>query len=268
MQIVCPQCEATYEVADSSVGEVGRKVRCAACRTVWVATRAPVAELVGAEAPDGAAFDPPAAAPEPAPVRSEEPAEPTPPPAASDRVIDNAPPLSPADSPVAAADTEEAPLVRRAARLRRAAKKPSIRGLPSVILGLLAVITGILAWRAEVVQMLPQTASLFAKIGMPVNLRGLAIGEVKTSVGTQEGVPVLVITGTIANVAKQPLGVPRLRLALLNDAGGEVYSWTALPERNLLGPGEVQEFNIRLASPHADGRRVQVRFFGRNDAGR
>ena len=37
MQITCPNCETSYQVDPSSVGETGRSVRCARCRTVWFA---------------------------------------------------------------------------------------------------------------------------------------------------------------------------------------------------------------------------------------
>jgi predicted Zn finger-like uncharacterized protein len=266
MQIVCPQCAATYEVADISVGAAGRKVRCAACRTVWVAT--PVVELVATGLSDGAGFDPPAPERRDAPAEAPPPAESTGASEAPDRVIDHAPPLTPADSPDSspAPETEDAPLVRRAARLRRGARKASFRGWPSAILGLLALITGILAWRADIVRVLPQTASLFAKIGMPVNLRGLAFHDVSTALESQEGVSVLVITGVIVNMTRQSIAVPRLRLALLNDVGREVHAWSALPERNLLGPREAQPVHIRLASPPAEGRRLQLRFYSRGDA--
>ena len=49
--------------------------------------------------------------------------------------------------------------------------------------------------------------------------------------------------------------VPRLRFALRNRNGQEVYTWTALPGRSVLAPGETLAFRSRLASPPADGER-------------
>jgi hypothetical protein len=60
--------------------------------------------------------------------------------------------------------------------------------------------------------------------------------------------------------------VPRLRFAARNAAGQEIYTWTALPSRSILGPGERLDFRSRLASPPADARNVLVRFFNTNDA--
>ena len=54
---------------------------------------------------------------------------------------------------------------------------------------------------------------------------------------------------------------------LRNGIGHEVYAWTALPTRPLLGSGDGLPFRTRLASPPPDGRDVIVRFFNRRDAG-
>jgi hypothetical protein len=100
---------------------------------------------------------------------------------------------------------------------------------------------------------------------MPVNLRGLAFKNVAVSGETDEGVPVMVIIGTMVAVAKEPVRVPPLRYALRSPAGVEVYAWTAQRSRPVLSPGEELPFRTRIASPPPDGRDVQVRFFNRRD---
>ena len=61
--------------------------------------------------------------------------------------------------------------------------------------------------------------------------------------------------------------VPRLRFAIRNTSGIEIYSWTALPTRSLLSPGETVAFQSRLASPPPETHDVLVRFFNRHDLG-
>jgi hypothetical protein len=126
---------------------------------------------------------------------------------------------------------------------------------------------GLLGWRTNVVMASPQLASLYAMIGLPVNLRGLVFDDVKTSQEMHDGVAVLVIEGAIANVARTALDVPRLRFAMVNSGGNEVYTWTALPPRSTLANGDKLPFRTLLASPPADGREVVVRFYNRRDAG-
>ncbi len=153
---------------------------------------------------------------------------------------------------------------RLAERRRNAAM--SRPGLPLTILALIAVSAMLMLWRTNIVRMAPQTASLYSAIGLQVNLRGLAFEKVKTSREMHDGVPVLVIEGNIVSVAQRPVEVPRLRFAMHNAGGAEVYSWTTLPSRSILAPGEELAFRSRLASPPADGKDVLVRFFSRRDA--
>jgi hypothetical protein len=81
----------------------------------------------------------------------------------------------------------------------------------------------------------------------------------------QDGIPVMVIEGQIVSESRQPVEVPRIRFALRNAAGHEIYSWTALASRSVLGPGEAIDFRSRLASPPAESRNLSVRFFNRRD---
>ena len=37
MQIVCPNCTTSYQIADAAIGANGRSVRCVRCQTVWLA---------------------------------------------------------------------------------------------------------------------------------------------------------------------------------------------------------------------------------------
>ena len=164
--------------------------------------------------------------------------------------------------PVSAEPTHDIESV--AARRVRHARRRSRRGLrpslPLLIMVLFAVNVALIGWRSDVVRIMPQTASLYAAIGLPVNLRGLAFTELVTTKEIQDGVAVLLVQGTIANVSRQQLDVPRVRLALRNAAGGEIYSWTMPPSRAVLAPGDAQPFQTRLASPPAEGREVVVRF--------
>lgn len=136
----------------------------------------------------------------------------------------------------------------------------------ALILLLLAFNVALIGARGEVVRYLPQTAPLFAAIGLPVNLRNLAFEDVKITRETTDGVNVIVVEGVIVSKTNRPTEVPRLRFAARNSSGQEVYTWTALPSRSVLGPGERLTFRSRLASPPADANDVLVRFFNAQDA--
>ena len=156
----------------------------------------------------------------------------------------------------------------------RAGKKAASRhgtrlsqhALPASICALVFILFCLIAARQQVVRLLPQTASLYARIGLPVNLRGLAFENIKTTREIQDGVPMLVVEGEIVGTTGRHTEVPRLRFAVTDSTGKEIYAWTARPVRTLLPPGEALPFRSRLASPPAEASGVSVRFFNRHDA--
>jgi predicted Zn finger-like uncharacterized protein len=294
LMIVCPNCATSYQIEPSSLGATGRSVRCVRCKQVWFAPNSQamaaiaqshhqdIAALATAGAPpadqapaETAAEQPPAEeldrddrgpAPLPEPAGYQLPPEPAP--------VDDAPPLAPADDPEpppqpAAASIPEDIESVAARRLRRPPPRAKSRwpmpGWGTAILLLITINIGLVAWRVDIVRLLPQTASIYAAIGLEVNLRGLAFTQLVTRKETQDGVQMVVIEGVIRSNLKHPADVPRLRFAMRNAQGHEIYTWTAVPERNTIAPGATMPFRTRLASPPPESQAVMVRFFNRRD---
>jgi hypothetical protein len=156
-----------------------------------------------------------------------------------------------------------------ARRARAAARKRRSRlriPLPAAMAALFVLCGGLLGMRKDVVKHAPQLASFYSAIGMPVNLRGVVFSDVKIGNEIHDGVPVLVIEGIIVSTTSKAVDVPRLRFALRNASGAEVYAWTTQPPQPTLEPFETMPFRSRLASPPAEGHDIQVRFFTRRDA--
>ena len=183
------------------------------------------------------------------------------------------PALAPTESAPPAGEISQAEDIESVAARRalpQTRKRRSVWALGSLtnaILALVLINLGLVGWRAEIVRLLPQTAAFFAAIRLPVNLRGLVITDVATEMQTNEGVAVLLVEGRIVSTAKRTVEVPRLSFAARNEQGAEIYTWSALPGRTLLGPGEALSFRSRLASPPPETRDVLVRFFSRRDLG-
>lgn len=238
------------------------------------ATPETAADLPGQAAPEAptAPATPAEAAPEPAAVEEKAPA------ALADIPIpvEAAPPLVPAagdgTSPDGAPQIDNAreDIETVAARRARSAAKRR-RGkfripLPVAIAAMLVACAAMVGLRKDVVRHAPQLASLYASIGLPVNLRGLDFTDVKVGSEIRDGVPVLVVEGAIVSKVAMPVDVPRLRFSLRNISGAELYAWTAQPAQPVLEPGQRMPFRSRLASPPAEGHDVQVRFFTHRDA--
>lgn len=300
MLIVCPNCVTSYQVEASSLGATGRSVRCVRCKKVWFAANTeamaaislshqqdlvalghggepPVAEALGtlAETPAELPPDQPAAE---EPARDDRGPGPLPEPReydvpATPITVDDAPTLVPSE-PEAATPAEPTPVPQNielvaARRIRRPPPRRKSRwpvpGWPSAIMLLIAVNIGLIAFRADIVRLMPQTAAVYAAVGLEVNLRGLVFTDLVTRKENEDGVAMLVVEGVIKSASRRDINVPRLRFAVSNAKGQEIYSWTAVPERNTLAPGTTIPFRSRLASPPPEAHAVLVRFFSRRD---
>jgi predicted Zn finger-like uncharacterized protein len=298
MLIVCPTCATSYDVELASLQPDGRQVRCVRCRTIWRAAPShadkllAAAEAIGpepqvAEAPVGAFAEEPAlqvadeqvadggarAAPDELPAAE---------PAAAEMDIGEPDAAVEVESPSIApvdlddgqpAEQDAEPLedieTYAARHNKRGFRRPSwhwpLSNLQSAILALIIANTVLVGWRNDVVRILPQTASFYSMLGLPVNLRGLALDGVTTTTEQHEGMPILVVEGSVVNDSRKIVDVPRLKFVVRNSANEEIYSWTAVAPRATLPPGEAVSFRSRLASPPTDSRDVLVRFVTRHD---
>jgi len=178
--------------------------------------------------------------------------------------VEHAPLLHIANAELDSEDADSFAARRQRLKVRRNEKRRSSRWT-AVVLVLFAFNVALVGARSEVVRYLPQTASLFAAIGLPVNLRNLKFENVRISKEGDAGTAMLIVEGTIVSTGGKSTEVPRLRFAARNAAGQEVYSWTEPPSRSILGPGESLGFSSRIASPPDDASDVMVRFFNTQD---
>jgi hypothetical protein len=137
--------------------------------------------------------------------------------------------------------------------------------LQCVILGFALTDAAIIAERADLVWAMPQTASFYAALGLPVNLRGFHFDRLAATAERHAGEPVLIVQGEIRNSTAESADVPRLRFAIRNAEHQEIYSWTAVPARGRLSAGHKLAFRSELTLPPADTRDVVVRFIDREN---
>ena len=289
MHIVCPHCTTSYAINPTTLGPAGRTVRCSRCKETWLARSEDAIEMataMPAAMPGSAQSAPPAAndaAAEWEALAHEEEGQDAP-------VVDSpsisagwpaegesSQPGSDSDWPSAARhdaeDHQEIAITTHRERLARLFRLPSparipfmaSAGLPTACAAMGALILALMIWRADVVRLLPQTATFYKMVGLEVNLRGLAFKDIKVSSETVDGKPVLVIEGTIIGESRKPVELPRLRFSVRDAQGAEIYAWNAVLEQPLLKPGERAHFKSRLASPPPEGRNIDVRFFNKRD---
>jgi hypothetical protein len=138
--------------------------------------------------------------------------------------------------------------------------------LQLVILGLAIADTAIIGWRADLARAMPQTASFYARLGLPVNVRGLRFHSVAATTEWRDGTPFLVVKGEISNATGKAEEVPRLHLLARNSEHEQVYSWATPLGRQALAPGETMPFRSEVALLPSDTREIMVRFVDRDDS--
>jgi predicted Zn finger-like uncharacterized protein len=279
MHIVCPHCTTSYAVNLATLGEAGRTVRCARCKETWLARPQdaiePAVEPAMAEADNSAQqremaarWNETADGGHPPVVES--------PPIAGDwqnvassedkgdwiALVRNA---APEDEPERASGAWFGRLLKRKPRQERGALGRYVASLPTACAAMGALVMALIVWRADVVRLAPQTAGFYKLAGLNVNLRGLAFKDVKVTTETVEGKPVLVIEGMIVGEGKKTVDLPRLRFSVRDAQGAEIYAWNTVLEQTTLKPGDRATFKSRLASPPAEGKSIDVRFFNKRD---
>ncbi|KQQ31742.1 hypothetical protein ASF53_03380 [Methylobacterium sp. Leaf123] len=236
MLIVCPACASEYRIDADRVGTSGRSVRCAACRETWFISSDEVVaamfdEMSAAEEPETSA-----APPEPAPQAE-----------------------APADEPVPRPRPSTGKAAKRGKPKRKARRlSPAL----AACLVLAAALPLALLARASVVRAMPQTAGLFARVGLPVNLRGIDLADIAAFQVAADGTnPArLVVEGDLVAVARERVAVPAIEVEVRDAGGQSLYRWTVPGPRAALEPGERARFKASLSAPPEKGRQVEVRF--------
>jgi len=156
-------------------------------------------------------------------------------------------------------------LVRYRAAIRRygdarSGRRLSLSRVQLLILGLLVADATIISLRAELIWLMPQTASFYSAVGLPMDPYGLRFDDVSAVAERHDANPVLVVNGKIKNGRARSEAVPNLRFVIRDAGHQEIYSWSAAPAHEKLAPREAIQFRSELAWPPADTRDVVVRF--------
>ena len=242
MILTCPSCRTRYQSESARFVPPGRNVRCAKCGQVW--------------------FQPaPAPEPEPEPMREPEP----------ESALQSAPAVAANVSPPAMsigtqamrASKEE---VQRPRRRSRSSTLVQTSGWAALVLLAVSVGWSSVQFRQDIADMWPQSASLYAALGMPVSANGITISNIAYQQEVEDGQPVLAVSGKVVNVGDRELPVPVIRVVLTDGAKNEIYHWTFDVGVPSLKPGAESPFVTRLASPPPEARNLNIRFAQAGDS--
>jgi predicted Zn finger-like uncharacterized protein len=249
MILTCPSCRSRYQADSARFLPNGRNVRCAKCGQVWFQP-APQPE----PAAEAASLEPAAAM-----EGSDSLAEAAAVSAAAAQLGD----FGPADFGVARTDSEDVPQApHRAVRPRRLKAPPpaQVAGWAVLILMVAGIGWSAVQFRQTIANLWPETASVYAALGMPVNVRGMALVNIAYQQDFEDGQPVLSVTGKVVNISNHELPVPGLRVVLTDDSKHELYRWTFDVGVPTLKAGAESSFVTRLSSPPPEARNLNITF--------
>lgn len=231
MIVHCPNCQTRYNLTPKQLGPTGRKVRCIKCSHEW---HQPPAEEEPEEtpAPEAPAEETPKAARQPEPTPAEQPP---------------LPPENPQIKSTIEKDVSEAK--------NRMQKRIIISMMTSIIV-LAVVFALIFALRGPLMKSVPALQAVYDVFGMrtmePVETTsstGLIIGDIERVLAEDDGITVLIFTGTITNTTGVDVPVVAPRVSILDEQGIELDSFPALAHKKYLKPGEQTTWVCRFFDP-------------------
>lgn len=239
MILTCTSCSTRYYADDAAIGPAGRTVRCAACGFSWFAepqlelrTAAEPTEMVRAEAPANE------------PLTRER----------VERLRRAAEQPGPAPSAAAKFRAQQADRMRKE-RARAAAVVWTATGA-----ALAASATGMVAFRQDVAEIWPRSASAFAALGLDVNVYGLEFYDLSVERAFDGPTPILLVSGEVRNIGRDDKLVPPVRVSLRDTRSQEIFELVNSVTDHPLPAGESIPFQIRVENPPSDAVDLEATF--------
>jgi predicted Zn finger-like uncharacterized protein len=131
-----------------------------------------------------------------------------------------------------------------------------------------SIVWGGYRYRQEIVDRWPMATRVYdfldIKVRAPMGY-GLHVpkGTIRARRASENGVPILVISGEIVNGSAKPILVGRMRITLLDEDSGtanELRTWIFTPGARTLGPSKRMVFQTSISNPPTSARAVRIKF--------
>ncbi|MEP3889445.1 MAG: DUF3426 domain-containing protein [Hellea sp.] len=246
MILTCPECSTRYLTKENAIGPNGRTVRCAKCDTTW---------FVASEADELALQDNQTPVEDIVPVAAGIAAGTSP-----DRGFTQ---NGPAAAPSQLGGQPGAHVVMRdkvdqERRRRRLTSVGLIWAVPLALLFIAAVLGYV--FRQNIVNGIPQTATIYKSLGIDVSLSGLNIEDPIVRSALVDGKPVLVVNGAVRNITAQSQDIPMVELTLHSKDGEPLVTWLVDVNKASLGKNERVTFISEYPNPPVDAVKLRYKF--------
>lgn len=232
MILTCTSCSTRYYTDDAAIGPTGRTVRCAACGFSWFAEPQLELRTAADTAPQGE------------PLTRER----------VERLRRAAEQPGPAPSAAAKFRAQQAERMRRE-RVRAAAVVWTATGA-----ALAASATGMVAFRQDVAEVWPRSASAYAALGLDVNIYGLEFYDLTVERAFDGPTPILLVSGEVRNIGREDKLVPPVRVSLRDSSSHEIFEIVNQISEEPVPAGGAVPFQIRVDNPPSDAADLEASF--------
>ncbi len=127
-------------------------------------------------------------------------------------------------------------------------------------LGILVVASMMIYARVGVVKMIPAMSSVYAMVGLPVNVRGLMFSNIQQNWEIVDNSLHLKIEGEITNLTNKYKPLPPLVFGALSEDNREVFRWVMKVRKKPLLPGEKALFKAMVPVPPEHSKHLLISF--------
>lgn len=128
------------------------------------------------------------------------------------------------------------------------------------IIALIIALVALVVFRVPLAKWQPKLVGVYRDLGLPIDVRGLALEDFRLVQDEVNGAPGMVVEGEIRNLTGNIAAIPPLRLALLDLDGQELSVWSVISDPAEVAAGDRVRFRTRVPSVPETARMVVVRF--------
>lgn len=149
---------------------------------------------------------------------------------------------------------------QQAERMRRERARAVVAVWGATGAALAASATGMVAFRQDVAEIWPRSASAFAALGLEVNVYGLEFYDLQVERAFDGPTPILLVSGEVRNIGRDNKMVPPVRVSLRDSQSQEIFDLVNVITEAPLPAGESTPFQIRVENPPVDAVDLEATF--------
>jgi hypothetical protein len=149
---------------------------------------------------------------------------------------------------------------QQAERMRRERARAAVVVWGATGAALAASATGMVAFRQDVAELWPRSASAFAALGLDVNVYGLEFYDLAVERSFDGATPILLVSGEVRNIGRDDKLVPPVRISLRDTRSHEIFELVNAITDQPIAAGASVPFQIRVENPPSDAVDLEATF--------